>query len=316
MTFGLDASFSDEHIVERQNSDLANDLGNLFSRVLSMINKFADGIVPNPADPDPQDNELAEAATNMVAEYRERMNNFAFSRALQGVWEVISLANRYIVASEPWVLVKDPSKTGRLNTVLYYLAETLRLIGLVLTPVMPETSVKMAKALGNSEAEKQHQNLVDHGIWGLTVPGVKTNLTTSLFPRLEKRAKHQEKKKASLPKEKVVKTDDTELIAFDDFKKIDLRVAEIKAAEKIKKSDRLLKLTVAAPEERTVVAGIAEYYQPEDLIGSQVILVANLKPAKLMGVTSHGMILAARDDKGRLALSSLDEGVPPGSKVS
>lgn len=321
MTFGLDASFSDEHIVARQNSDLANDLGNLFSRVLSMINKFTGGIVPNPADPDPEDNELAEAAVNMVAEYRDRMNNFAFNRALQGVWEVISLANRYIVASEPWVLAKDPAKTDRLNTVLYYLAEILRLIGLVLTPVMPETSIKMAKALGNPEAEKQNQNLIDHGIWGLTVPGVKTNLISSLFPRLEKKARHQEgehqkKKKASAPKEKDAKADDTELLAFEDFKKIDLRVAEIIAAEKIKKSDRLLKLTVTAPEERTVVAGIAEYYQPEDLIGSQVILVANLKPAKLMGVTSHGMILAARDDNGRLALSSLVEGVAPGSKVS
>jgi len=321
MAFGLDASFSDESIIERRNSDLANDLGNLFSRILTMIGKFTDGVVPAPAEPGPEDNELAAAAANMVAEYTAQMNDFAFNRALQAVWALIGLANRYIVASEPWVLAKDPAKSDRLNTVLYYLAETLRLIGLVLAPVMPETSGKMAEALGRPVAKRQKQNIIDHGIWGLTEPGAETNLTFSLFPRLEKKAKPEkeaprEKIKASSPGEKKVQADDTELITFEDFKKIDLRVAEIKAAEKIKKSDRLLKLTVAAPEERTVVAGIAEYYQPEDLIGTQVILVANLKPAKLMGVTSHGMILAARDDNGQLTLSSLAGGAAPGSKVS
>jgi len=321
MTFGLDASFSDESIVARRNSDLANDLGNLFSRVLTMIGKFADGVVPAPADPGPEDNELAAAAENMVAEYTAQMNDFAFNRALQAVWALISLANRYIVASEPWVLAKDPAKRDRLKTVLYYLAETLRLVGLVLAPIMPETSGKMAEALGIPGTEQQKQNIIDHGVWGMTIPGSKTNLKFSLFPRLEKNAKPKKEEtrkitKASASEEKEHQTNDTELIAFEDFKKIDLRVAEIKAAEKIKKSDRLLKLTVAAPEERTVVAGIAEYYQPEDLIGTQVILVANLKPAKLMGVTSHGMILAARDDNGRLTLSSLAGGAAPGSKVS
>jgi methionyl-tRNA synthetase len=320
MSFGLDASFSDENIIARQNSDLANDLGNLFSRALTMINKFANGIVPAPADLEPADKELAGAAVNMVAEYTAQMNNFAFNRALQAVWAIISLANKYIVSSEPWVLAKDPAKTDRLNTVLYNLAETLRLISLVLTPVMPETTLKMAMALGSTEDEHSRQNLIDHGEWGLTTPGVKINLGPSLFPRLEKKAgastkDGQKQMKEMSPKSKEAESD-AGLVTFDDFKKLDLRVAEIKAAEKIKKSDRLLKLTVMAPGERTLVAGIAEYYKPEDLIGRQVIMVANLKPAKLMGVTSHGMILAARDEQGRLSLSALAEGVAPGSKVS
>jgi methionyl-tRNA synthetase len=321
MSFGLDASFSDNSIIARQNSDLANDLGNLFSRALTMINKFANGTVPPPAGLEPEGKELAEAVVNMVTEYTAHMRSFAFNRALQAVWAVISMANKYIVVSEPWVLVKNPSQADRLNGVLYNLAETLRVISLVLAPVMPETSLKMALGLGSTKDEYSKQNLVDHGSWGLTPPGVKVNLGHSLFPRLEKKttAKPREgqkkmKAKAS-PKNKETEAD-AGLVTFDDFKKLDLRIAEIKTAEKIEKSDRLLKLTVIAPEERTLVAGIAEYYKPEELIGRQVIMVANLKPVKLMGVTSHGMILAARDEQGRLSLSATVEGVNPGSKVS
>jgi len=321
MSFGLDASFSDENIIARQNSDLANDLGNLFSRSLAMVNKFAKGSVPAPAELEPQDKELAGAATDMVAEYTAHMNSFAFNRALQKVWSVISMANRYIVTSEPWVLAKDPAKTPRLNTVIYHLAETLRLIGLVLQPVMPETSMKMAAALGiNPEIFKTH-NLIDHGGWGLTRPGARIKLGDSLFPRLDKikpnipPVSKPQKEKASSRDSKKTESD-LGLIDFDNFKSLDLRVAEIKAAEKINKSDRLLKLTVLAPEERTVVAGIAEYYQPEELVGRQVVMVANLKPAKLMGITSHGMILAARDKQGGLTLSALADSITPGSKVS
>jgi methionyl-tRNA synthetase len=321
MSFGLDASFSDESIIARQNSDLANDLGNLFSRSLTMINKFAKGTVPAPAGPEPQDRELAEAAAKMVDDYAAHMKNFAFNRALQAVWSLISLANKYIVISEPWALATDPKKTERLNTVLYHLAETLRLIGLVLLPVMPETSMKMAAALGITPEKHKKQNLLDHGSWGLVQPGVKIKLGDSLFPRLGKKGEKQKKDGLKKMKEKSStkskKADSTAgLISFDDFGNLDLRVAEIKAAEKIEKSDRLLKLTVMAPEERTVVAGIAEYYQPEELVGCQVIMVANLKPAKLMGVTSHGMILASRDEQGKLTLSALADRVTPGSKVS
>ena len=321
MSFGLDASFSDESIIARQNSDLANDLGNLFSRSLTMINKFAGGIVPVPADFGAQDKELAEAAADMVAAYTAHMKNFAFNRALQEVWSVISLANKYIVTSEPWVLATDPAQTPRLNTVLYCLAETLRLIGLVLMPVMPETGMKMAAALGMAPDAREQQNLIDQGHWGLTQPGVNVKLGDSLFPRLDKiKPKSQSASPAKKEKAPSVGSKEAEadvgLITFSEFKNLDLRVAEIIAAEKIDKSDRLLKLTVMAPEKRTVVAGIAEYYQPDELLGRQVIMVANLNPAKLMGVTSHGMILAARDEQGKLTLSALAAAVTPGSKVS
>ncbi|KPJ97298.1 MAG: methionyl-tRNA synthetase [Desulfobacterales bacterium SG8_35] len=320
MSFGLDASFSDESIIARQNSDLANDLGNLFSRSLTMINKFANGSVPAPADLEPLDEELSKAAEHMVAEYSAHMTSFAFNRALQEVWSLISLANKYIVVSEPWVLAKDPAKTPRLNTVLYCLAETLRLIGLVLAPVMPETSMKMADALGIPPEAHKRQNLIDHGRWGLTQPGINIKLGASLFPRIDKKchsAHHSQTEKKKEPAQEGPKTAlAAGLITFEEFAKLDLRVAEIKAAEKIDKSDRLLKLTVTAPEERTVVAGIAEYYQPQELIGRQVIMVANLKPVKLMGVTSHGMILAARNEQGKLTLSTLADGATPGSKVS
>jgi methionyl-tRNA synthetase len=320
MSFGLDASFSDESIIARQNSDLANDLGNLFSRSLTMISKFANSTIPAPGELAPPDKELAAAATDMVASYRGHMQDFAFNRALQDVWAVISMANKYIVTSEPWVLAKDPARAERLKTVLYYLAETLRLIGLVLLPVMPETSVKMAAALGIPLDSHKKLNLPDHGIWGLLEPGTGVQLGESLFPRLEtgKAAERKDPAKAAArtPETKKETPAAAGFISFDDFKNLDLRVAEILTAEKIKKSERLLKLTVAVPEERTVVAGIAEYYQPEELVGRQVIMVANLKPAKLMGVASHGMILASRDGQGRLTLSAIADRVPPGSKVS
>ena len=320
MSFGLDASFSDASVIGRQNADLANDLGNLFSRSLSMISKFSNSIVPAPGEPEPLDTELAEAATAMVTEYSALMHDFAFNRALRSVWKVISLANKYIVACEPWVLAKDPAKGTRLNTVLYNLAETLRLIGLVLAPVMPETSIKMRTALGLTGDEGEEPNFIDHGSWGITRPGQVLSAGPPLFPRLDKKKKNSAEQKTKSQEDSTPDADAAypadNLLSFDDFKKLDMRVAEIIAAEKIKKSDRLLKLTVKAPEERTVVAGIAEFYPPEDLIGRQVIMVANLKPTKLMGVLSQGMILAARDKSGKLSLTGLADTLQPGSKVS
>ena len=314
MSFGLDASFSTEALVARRNSDLANDLGNLFSRSLTMVKNFASGLVPAPGQGTPQDRELAEAAETMLAQYREHMENFAFHRALAAVWDLIGRANRYIVGNPPWELAKDPGQEERLATVLYHLLELLRLIGMTLGPVMPETAVKIERALGVAPGA----TLDSHGRWGLLAPGTTISQGEQLFPRLQKDGSKAQppapgngEKKSSPP----APAAEEGLVDFDLFQKLELRVAEITAAEKIAKSDRLLKLTVHAPEPRTIVAGIALYYQPEELVGRQVIIVANLKPAKLMGVISHGMVLAAKDGD-RLVLSSVSGPVAPGSRVA
>ena len=324
MSFGLDASFSTESLVARQNSDLANDLGNLFSRALTMLNKFANGRVPEPATPEAGDQELTAAAQRMLADYTAQMERFSFNRALQAVWEVIGLANRYIVVNAPWELAKNPDLAPRLATVLYHLAETLRLLSLVLQPIMPATAAKMSAALGITETP----NLVSQGRWGLSRPGTLLTLGPPLFPRRDKEGEQKppatvkENPAAARAKNAAAPTPaagTVEQITFEDFKKIDLRVAEVVAAERVEKSTRLLKLTVKAPEERTIVAGIAEYYQPEELVGRQVVIVANLKPAKLMGIASQGMVLAAKGKTATgetLVLAGVSGQMPPGSRLS
>jgi methionyl-tRNA synthetase len=315
MSFGLDSSFSADALITRQNSDLANDLGNLFSRSLTMVSNFCDGKVPSPGPLADSDRELAKAATAMIDAFTEQMNDFAFNRALQEVWKVIGMANRYIVNNAPWELAKDPEKRPQLETVLYTLLEALRLITLTIHPVMPETARKMATSLGVDQVP----DLDSQSDWGLLAAGTTVEQGQPLFPRLKKKGgQPEQQKKPSGKKSKCNKNDTADndgLISFDQFKSVDLRVAEITEAEKVPKSDRLLKLTVIAPEKRTIVAGIAEHYEPEELIGQRVIIAANLKPAKLMGVTSNGMVLAAKDGD-RLLLSTVSGEAAPGSKVA
>jgi methionyl-tRNA synthetase len=315
MSFGLDSSFSYDALVTRRNSDLANDLGNLFSRSLTMVDNFCGGKVPPAGEQQESDRELAAAASEMISAFSEQMNNFAFNRALQEVWKVIGMANRYIVSNAPWELAKDPEKRLQLDTVLYTLLETLRLITLALQPVMPTAAQKMATSLGVDQAP----DLASQSAWGQLTAGTTIEQGPSLFPRLKKITSQPEKqpapgKKSAKKKAKEQASSDG-LISFEQFKSVDLRVAEITGAEKVPKSDRLLKLTVIAPDERTIVAGIAEFYKPEELIGQRVIIAANLKPAKLMGVTSNGMVLAAKEGD-RLVLSTVSDSVAPGSKVA
>jgi methionyl-tRNA synthetase len=325
MSFGLDASFSGAAIVERQNSDLANDLGNLFSRALTMLAKYAGGTVPAPDEAaiTAADRELTAAIAEMVLLYRKEMELFNFSRALQEVWKVIGQLNRFIVTNAPWELAKDPGSKPRLLTVLYILAEALRLIALVLRPVMPEAAGRMAGALGLA-GELAAATLDSAGSWGLLRPGTPLGEVVQLFPRLDKKqqpaGKVQFRDKNKTAKEPVPPPAETEgLIGFEQFGAVELRVARVVGAEKVAKSDRLLKLTLQAPEERTIVAGIAKYYRPEEVLGRLVIIVANLKPAKLMGITSQGMVLAAKekdaDGAERLVLATVAGEIAPGSRV-
>jgi len=323
MSFGLDASFSSSAILARHNADLANDLGNLFSRSLAMIDKYAGGHVPKRKSGGaltPEDRELMSAVSAMVAEYRECMDGFVFHKALQAVWEMIGFLNRYIVANAPWELAKNQRQTERLWTVLFFLAEALWKITLLLGPIMPETAAKMAAALGMGD-QLASAIIDDAVIWGSIPDGTVIGKGGQLFPRVEKEAEHAVAATAKQPAKKETEPDlGAGLISFDQFKAIDLRVAEIVAAEKVAKSDRLLKLTVKAPEERTIVAGIAQYYRPETLIGQKVIIVANLKPAKLMGIPSQGMVLAAKerlaDGTERLVVTTVAEQVAAGSRVA
>jgi methionyl-tRNA synthetase len=311
MVFGLDAHFSEEAMIQRINADLANNLGNCFSRSLTMIEKYAQGKIPGADDFGPIETDLKEKAFQVWEMVAQEVPKLSFHKALMAIWELVDDLNKYIDTQAPWALAKDPQKTPRLMTVLYTLAEVLRHIALLLYPFMPKTSGIMIEQLGlnflGSAPQWEEENT-----WGKTVPGTPVRKGSSLFPRIE-----TEKPKAAAshaPAPAAPAPVQTSRISFDDFQKVDLRVARIIRAERVPKSKKLVKLEVDLGETRTVVAGIGQDYLPEELVGKEIIVVANLEPTKLMGVESQGMLLAARDEKGLKLLAPEGE-IQPGTKV-
>jgi len=313
MTFGLDASFSEQALVGRLNADLANDLGNLVSRATTMIVNFGGGVIRGPlpvagrpGDVEDWESELPAALRMAKDEVERAMEEFAFQRALTAIWEFIRKLNRYVDTMQPWALAKekDPSAKERLAGVLSMLGESLRCLSILLEPFLPDAAARIRGAV-SAPAPRLEDLAYSRGFVGARVQKV-----AGLFPRVEVKVTDP----VSMSDADRVQLAGGK-ISIDEFGKVELRVAEVVAAEKVAKSKKLLRLTVRMGEEtRTLVAGVAEQYAPSELVGRKVVIVANLEPATLMGIESNGMVLAASHE-GAVSLLTLDKDVPSGSKV-
>ncbi|MDU6981882.1 MAG: methionine--tRNA ligase [Clostridium perfringens] len=287
--FGSDGLFNNEIFIKKVNTDLANDLGNLLSRTIAMVYKYFDGVIQAPTCKEAIDDELINLALSTPGKVEASIDALKIPEALESIWTLISRANKYIDETTPWILAKDEEKKERLGTVLYNLLETLRFVSVMISPFLTETSVKINAQL-NTKVTTWESLKEFNG----TVAGDKVVKGDVIFPRIDVEEKLAELEALKPANEELVKNPIKEEITIDDFDKIDLRVVKVLECEPVKKAKKLLKLKVdLGGEERQVISGIAQYYKPEELVGKYVVLVANLKPVKLRGELSQGMILAA-----------------------
>jgi methionyl-tRNA synthetase len=340
MPLGADANFSDEGMLTRFNADLANDLGNLVSRATTMIQRYCDGVVPpSPAERrDALDTDLIARIDATVTAVVRQVDAFQLSLALQDIWELVRAVNQYIVKREPWALAKKPDARQTLEATLYHAADALRVTGALVDPVMPGAAERIRRMLGVPQERWTDLKA------GTLAAGTRLGTIEPLFPRIEKTLEELQAMAdtvtpspeqtttpapaaatppvvagAALPADGATTVEPAGAdgrLSIDDFMKVELRVAKVLEAEAVPKSKKLLKLRIdVGTEQRTIVAGIAEAYQPEQLVGRSIVIVANLKPAKLMGIESNGMVLAASTDGGAPNLLSVDPSMPPGTRV-